>query len=113
MAETGTAAEQLPRVFTGTHDNLDGADGHTAWPNDVPPGQDDTWFPLRDDPWKARRMEYDHRRLLGHYGGVRDRPYDRLLDRWPSPVRGGVAAPRLRQPGDGPGAVGALFAAGP
>ena len=58
MAETGTAAEQLPRVFTGTHDNLDGADGHTAWPNDVPPGQDDTWFPLRDDPWKARRMEY-------------------------------------------------------
>jgi ubiquinol-cytochrome c reductase iron-sulfur subunit len=58
MAETGTAAEQLPRVFTGTHDNLDGADGHTAWPNDVPPGQDDTWYPLRDDPWKARRMEY-------------------------------------------------------
>ena len=51
-------AGRLPEVFTGTHDNLDGADGHTPWPDDVPPDQDDTWYPLRDDPWKARRMEY-------------------------------------------------------
>jgi ubiquinol-cytochrome c reductase iron-sulfur subunit len=52
MAET-----RFPRVFTGTHDARDGVAETTPWPDDVPPGQDDTWYPLRDDPWKARRME--------------------------------------------------------
>lgn len=52
------AGRELPEVFTGTHDNLDGAYGHTPWPHDVPPDQDDSWYPLREDPWKAQRMEY-------------------------------------------------------
>ncbi|HUB71947.1 MAG TPA: Rieske 2Fe-2S domain-containing protein [Acidimicrobiales bacterium] len=46
------------RVMTGTHGPEDGAGEGTPWPDDVPPDQDDTWFPYRDDPWKARRMEY-------------------------------------------------------
>ena len=46
------------RVMTGTHGPEDGAGAGTPWPDDVPPEQDDTWYPLRDDPWKARRMEY-------------------------------------------------------
>ncbi len=53
MAET-----KFPRVFTGAHGPEDGAGETTPWPDDVPPDQDDTWYPLRDDPWRARRMEY-------------------------------------------------------
>ena len=53
MAET-----KVPRVVTGTHGPEDGAGETTPWPDDVPPHQDDTWYPLRDDPWRARRMEY-------------------------------------------------------
>ncbi|HTW08748.1 MAG TPA: Rieske 2Fe-2S domain-containing protein [Acidimicrobiales bacterium] len=48
----------LPAVMTGTHGAEEGAGAGTPWPDDVPPDQDDTWFPLRDDPWRARRMEY-------------------------------------------------------
>jgi ubiquinol-cytochrome c reductase iron-sulfur subunit len=44
--------------MTGTHGPEDGAGEGTPWPDDVPPDQDDTWFPLRDDPWRARQMEY-------------------------------------------------------
>jgi len=51
-------ATKSTRVFTGTHGPEDGAGATTPWPDDVPPDQDDTWFPLRDDPWRARRMEY-------------------------------------------------------
>jgi len=53
-----TAIEHHPKVMTGTHGPEDGAGEPTPWPDDVPPDQDDTWFPYRDDPWKARRMEY-------------------------------------------------------
>jgi ubiquinol-cytochrome c reductase iron-sulfur subunit len=49
---------KFPKVFTGTHGPDDGAGLSTPWPDDVPPDQDDTWFPLRDDPWRAQRMEY-------------------------------------------------------
>jgi ubiquinol-cytochrome c reductase iron-sulfur subunit len=59
--ETGHAEERplvLPKVMTGTHGPEDGAGLGTPWPDDVPPEQDDSWFPLRDDPWRARRMEY-------------------------------------------------------
>jgi ubiquinol-cytochrome c reductase iron-sulfur subunit len=49
---------KFPKVFTGTHGPDDGAGFGTPWPDDVPPDQDDTWFPLRDDPWRAQRMEY-------------------------------------------------------
>lgn len=52
------AATRVPRVFTGTHGPEEGAGLPTPWPDDVPPEQDDTWYPLRDDPWTARRMEY-------------------------------------------------------
>lgn len=51
------AEARLPRVFTGTHGPEEGAGAPTPWPDDVPPDQDDMWFPLRDDPWKARRVE--------------------------------------------------------
>ncbi|HTV10426.1 MAG TPA: Rieske 2Fe-2S domain-containing protein [Acidimicrobiales bacterium] len=51
-------ATKFPRVFTGTHGPEDGAGAGTPWPDDVPPTQDETWYPLRDDPWKARRAEY-------------------------------------------------------
>ncbi|MGA3220410.1 MAG: Rieske 2Fe-2S domain-containing protein [Acidimicrobiales bacterium] len=56
-AETPRAGTPFPRVFTGTHDALDGVSETTPWPDDVPPDQDDTWYPLRHDPWRARRME--------------------------------------------------------
>lgn len=58
--EAGQAEQAafFPEYQTGTHDTKDGAGKGTPWPDDVPPGQDDTWYPLRDDPWKARRMEY-------------------------------------------------------
>lgn len=52
------APPRVPKVITGTHDAEDGAGAGTPWPDDVPPEQDDTWYPLRDDPWRARRMEY-------------------------------------------------------
>lgn len=60
---SGTSTETevpfvLPKVMTGTHGPEEGAGAGTPWPGDVPPDQDDTWYPLRDDPWKARRMEY-------------------------------------------------------
>jgi ubiquinol-cytochrome c reductase iron-sulfur subunit len=48
---------RLPKIFTGTHGPEEGLGASTPWPDDVPPDQDDTWYPLRDDPWKARRME--------------------------------------------------------
>jgi len=51
-------ATKVPRVVTGTHGPEEGAGAGTPWPDDVPPEQDDTWYPLRDDPWKARRVEY-------------------------------------------------------
>ncbi|HET9058901.1 MAG TPA: Rieske 2Fe-2S domain-containing protein [Acidimicrobiales bacterium] len=51
-------ATKYPRIVTGTHGPEEGADAGTPWPDDVPPDQDDTWYPLRDDPWKARRLEY-------------------------------------------------------
>jgi len=47
----------FPRVVTGTHGPEEGAGAGTPWPGDVPPEQDDTWYPLRDDPWRARRVE--------------------------------------------------------
>jgi ubiquinol-cytochrome c reductase iron-sulfur subunit len=50
-------ATRSPRVLTGTHGPEEGAGAGTPWPDDVPPEQDDTWFPLRDDPWRARRVE--------------------------------------------------------
>lgn len=50
--------DKLPKVFTGTHGPEEGAGLGTPWPDDVPPDQDDTWYPLRDDPWKARKLEY-------------------------------------------------------
>jgi ubiquinol-cytochrome c reductase iron-sulfur subunit len=50
-------ATESPKVFTGTH-GPEEAGTSTPWPDDVPPDQDDTWYPLRDDPWRARRMEY-------------------------------------------------------
>jgi ubiquinol-cytochrome c reductase iron-sulfur subunit len=53
-----TVTTKPPRVITGTHGPEEGAGAGTPWPDDVPPDQDDTWYPLRDDPWKARRMEY-------------------------------------------------------
>ena len=53
-----TTTQRPPTVFTGTHGPEDGAGAGTPWPDDVPPDQDDTWYPLRDDPWRARRMEY-------------------------------------------------------
>jgi ubiquinol-cytochrome c reductase iron-sulfur subunit len=49
---------RAPKVFTGTHGPEEGAGTGTPWPDDVPPDQDDTWYPLREDPWRARRMEY-------------------------------------------------------
>lgn len=49
---------KYPLIVTGTHGPEEGAGAGTPWPDDVPPDQDDTWYPLRDDPWKARRMEY-------------------------------------------------------
>ena len=51
-------ATKHPRIVTGTHGPEEGAGAGTPWPDDVPPDQDDTWYPLRDDPWRARRMEY-------------------------------------------------------
>lgn len=57
MAEDYRPHSSLPRVFTGTHGPDEGAGAPTPWPDDVPPDQDDQWFPLRDDPWKARWME--------------------------------------------------------
>jgi ubiquinol-cytochrome c reductase iron-sulfur subunit len=51
-------ATKFPRVFTGTHGPEDGAGAATPWPDDVPPHQDDTWYPLRDDPRRARRTEH-------------------------------------------------------
>ena len=51
-------ATKSPKIFTGTHGPDDGAGEGTPWPDDVPPDQDDTWYPLRDDPWRAKRMEY-------------------------------------------------------
>jgi ubiquinol-cytochrome c reductase iron-sulfur subunit len=59
MTATDTPnSPHLPKVMTGTHGRDDGAGLPTPWPDDVPPDQDDTWYPLRDDPWRARRMEY-------------------------------------------------------
>lgn len=55
---TTEPAAKFPRVMTGTHGPEEGAGLGTPWPDDVPPDQDDTWYPLRDDPWKARRLEY-------------------------------------------------------
>ena len=51
-------ATEPAKIFTGTHGPDDGAGEGTPWPDDVPPDQDDTWYPLRDDPWRAKRMEY-------------------------------------------------------
>lgn len=51
------AIEGGPRIVTGTHGPDEGAGLGTPWPDDVPPDQDDTWYPLRDDPWKAKRLE--------------------------------------------------------
>lgn len=51
-------ATESPKIFTGTHGPEEGAGAGTPWPDDVPPDQDDTWYPLRDDPWRAKRMEY-------------------------------------------------------
>jgi len=48
---------RYPKVMTGTHGPEDGAGAGTPWPGDVPPDQDDTWYPLRDDPWRAKRAE--------------------------------------------------------
>jgi ubiquinol-cytochrome c reductase iron-sulfur subunit len=40
--------------------------GHaTPWPDDVPPNQDDTWYPLRDDPRRAFFMEVKIATLWG------------------------------------------------
>ncbi len=47
----------FPKVITGTHGPEEGAGAGTPWPDDVPPNQDDTWYPLRDDPWRARQVE--------------------------------------------------------
>lgn len=49
---------KYPRVMTGTHGPDEGAGAGTPWPGDVPPEQDDTWYPLKHDPWRARRLEY-------------------------------------------------------
>lgn len=53
-----TTTQRPAKVFTGTHGPEEGAGAGTPWPDDVPPDQDDTWYPLKDDPWRARRMEY-------------------------------------------------------
>jgi len=70
-AETSAERAQLyfPKVITGTHGPEEGAGLGTPWPDDVPPEQDDTWYPLRDDPWKARRMEYVIASLWAVTGG--------------------------------------------
>jgi ubiquinol-cytochrome c reductase iron-sulfur subunit len=47
-----------PEVQTGTHGPDDGAGQGTPWPDDIPAEQDDSWYPFRDQPWKARRLEY-------------------------------------------------------
>lgn len=47
-----------PEVMTGTHGPDDGADQGTPWPDDIPADQDDSWYPLHDEPWRARRLEY-------------------------------------------------------
>jgi ubiquinol-cytochrome c reductase iron-sulfur subunit len=57
---TGRAEREeprLPRVITGTHGPEEGAGTGTPWPDDVPPQQDDLWYPLRHDPWRARQVE--------------------------------------------------------
>jgi ubiquinol-cytochrome c reductase iron-sulfur subunit len=58
----------FPAIITGTHGPEEAAGAGTPWPDDVPPGQDDTWYPLRDDPWRARRMEYFIAMLWGVTG---------------------------------------------
>jgi ubiquinol-cytochrome c reductase iron-sulfur subunit len=57
---------QRRRVVTGTHGPEEGAGEGTPWPDDVPPEQDYDWFPLRDDPWRARRLEY----IIAFFWGV-------------------------------------------
>jgi len=49
---------RLPKYVTGTHGPEEGAGSGTPWPDDVPPDQDDSWYPLRDDQWRARQVEY-------------------------------------------------------
>ncbi len=66
-----TATEErkfFPEIMTGTHGPEEGAGAGTPWPDDVPPGQDDTWYPLRDDPWRAQRLEYFIAMLWGVTG---------------------------------------------
>ena len=55
----------FPKVLTGTHGPEEGAGAGTPWPDDVPPGQDDTWYPLRDDPWRAAAARVFHCRVCG------------------------------------------------
>ncbi|MGH9105584.1 MAG: Rieske 2Fe-2S domain-containing protein [Acidimicrobiales bacterium] len=62
---TETRYPRYSNVVTGTHGPEEGAGAGTPWPDDVPPDQDDTWYPLRDDPWKARRLEYGIAALWG------------------------------------------------
>jgi ubiquinol-cytochrome c reductase iron-sulfur subunit len=82
--------------MTGTHGPEDGAGEGTPWPDDVPPDQDDTWFPLRDDPWRARRMEYVIAAFFGLAGaagiGLLVDYYDNGQTQWAGGLLGAAAA---------------------